>query len=188
MKTSHKLAASFGTAIVFSLSLIKPSLAGTFRYTTPTTTTLYTEEKVTVSGITFDGLFNNTVFNPFSKQEQTFSGFYKLQSGEMGSAMSIQAVQQSPTDRTSYLEAGLSSIQYLAAPEALSTVPNGFSVLPDMTTFDFMLTPASISNAPTLLSNGWRAETVPEPSGLLMILSTALLGLGYKKNSRKPAA
>lgn len=183
-KTATKTVAGFCSAVTATLALATPSLASTFRYTTPTTTTLYNEGETTVAGLTFDGTFENTVLNPFSGLEQTFSGFYRVQAGQMGEAMSIEAVQQSPTDRTGYLEAGLSSIQYLVAPEPVSSVADGFTVVAGMTSFDFRLDPAAISEAPTLLSQGWRAEKVPEPSSLLAMLGVLSLAIAQKRQKR----
>lgn len=181
MKSAYKLSSGIGSAVVGILFTAAPSLAVTFRYTTPTTTTLYTEDEVTVAGVTFDGSFDNTIFNPFSNSEQTFSGFYTLQSGTLGEAVSIQAVQQSPIDRTGYFEAGLSNIEYLAQPVPIPSDTGVFAALPDMSFYDFRLDPAPISDAPTVLSRGWEAEKVPEPGSGLVILGLAVYGSARMK-------
>ena len=70
-------------------------------------------------------------------------------------------------------------------PQPVTTVPDGFTVPPGITEFDFKFVPAAVAGAPVILSNGWVAEllsepvtkpiaeTVPEPG-----IAFALLGFG----------
>ncbi|MGF1521865.1 MAG: hypothetical protein ACFBSF_06030 [Leptolyngbyaceae cyanobacterium] len=158
------------------------AIAASFRYITPTTNTLYTEAPAVVAGIPYDGTFINTIFNPFLEAEQTFSGFYQIQTGQLGEALSLRAVQQSPTDRTELGEAGITRIEYFDVPQPVADIPGAFVVPPGLTDFDFQFVPATVAGAPVVLSQGWSAVQVPEPKSTWNMLFLGL-GLAFGANT-----
>lgn len=183
MLNPYKLMATIGTTLGVALVTMSPAVAATFRYTTLTTQTVYSEGSTVVAGTSYDGTFVNTIFNPFFGLTQTFSGFYRIQTGMLGEAVSLSAVQQSPTDRTGIGDIGITRIEYLATPQPVDTVPGAFTVPPGLTDFDFQFVPAAVAGAPVVLSQGWSAESVPESSSPLLWVGLLGLGLGLKRLS-----
>ena len=169
--------------LVFTSS--QPAFSATFRYRTAITDSLYTEGRTTIAGVTYDGTFSNSIFDPFARIFRQFSGFFSVTQGSLGTAVAVRAVQSSPEDRTSLGEEGIALIQYLADAQDVSSIPNAFIFPAGLTEFDFKFVPAPIANSPTVLSKGWSVETVPEPS---IVAALGLLGsctfLVKKKNSR----
>lgn len=189
MFNTHNLTAAIGTTLGVALVTMSPSMAATFRYTTLTTQTVYTEGPTVIAGTPYDGTFVNNIFNPFSGLAQTFSGFYRIQTGTLGEAVSLNAVQQRPTDRTDLGDIGITRIEYFATPQPVAAIPGAFTVPPGLTEFDFQFVPAAVAGAPVVLSQGWSAESVPESSSPLMWAGFVGLGLGLKGllfNATKP--
>ena len=176
MPGTYTLVTTTSAAICLVLAATPAAIAASFRYTTLTTNAIYTEGETAIAGSSYDGTFANTTFNPFSGLSQTFSGFYQVQDGKLGEAVSLIAVQKRPTDRTGLGADGTARIEYLATPQLVATVPGAFTVPPGLTEFDFKFSPAAVANAPVFLSNGWTVESVPEPNTSLLWLG--LLGLG----------
>ncbi|MGB3296553.1 MAG: hypothetical protein WBB01_26505 [Phormidesmis sp.] len=180
MLDTEKLVPTIGAAVCLVLTAASSSIAASFRYTTLTNQTTYTEGATAIAGSPYEGTFTNTIFNPFSGLAQTFSGFYQVQSGKLGEAVSLIAVQKRPTDRTGLGDDGTTRIEYLATPQSVATVPGAFTVPPGLAEFDFKFSPAVVASAPVVLSNGWVAESVPEPSTAFTLLGLLGLGLGTR--------
>lgn len=179
MLNAYTLAATVAATLGGVVMTMPPAIAASFRYTTLTTNTLYTEDPTVVAGIAYDGTFINTIFNPFLGAEQIFAGFYQIQTGQLGEALSLRAVQQNPTDRTGLGDAGITRIEYFDSLQPVVDVPGAFVVPPGLTDFDFQFVPASVAGAPVVLSQGWSAVQVPEPNLTLPILCFVGLGLAF---------
>jgi hypothetical protein len=169
--------------LVFTSS--QPAFSATFRYKTAITDTLYTEGRTTIGGVTYDGTFKNSIFDPFAQIFRQFSGFFSVSQGSLGGAVTVRAVQSSPEDRTSLGEQGIALSQYLADAQDVASIPNAVIFPAGLTEFDFKFVPAPIAKSPTVLSKGWSVETVPEPSivGVLGLLGSYMFVV--KKKTRR---
>lgn len=171
---------------ILSLKIVeaRPALSATFKYTTLSTETTFTENSISVNGTVYDGTFTNTVSSgPFQFK---FSGFFSVVSGTLGGAMSVRAVQESPIDRTMLGEEGIAQIGYLAQPQDVASVSGNIRVLPpNITQYDFIFVPAPVAaqqGEPTDLRLGWSVAQVPEPS---LTLALGLIGGGLFLKQRK---
>ena len=187
MLSAYKLATTISATLGVALIMMQSSRAASFQYTTLTTKSVYTEDPTVIAGAPYDGVFVNNIFNPFLGLEQTFFGFYRVQTGELGEAVSLRAVQQRPTNRTEFGEDGLTRIEYLATPQTVDAVPGAFAIPPGLTEFDFKFVPAAVANAPVVLSKGWTAKPTPESNNPLALVCVLGLGLGLKRASSATA-
>ena len=167
-RKSPFIAAGFALSLAFING--KPVQAATFRYTTQRSDTLYKKDKTILNGVEYDGSFINSVFNPDTNERFEASGFFSIISGSLGEAMALEAVQKSPVDQTALADLWTTQVEYLASPEAVTTVPGAVVTRPPgLTEFDFKFVPPKVTGRPTFLYKGWSSEKVPEPSALLSL-------------------
>ena len=179
-RKSTLIAASFALSLAFING--NPVQAATFRYTIAQSETLYKEDKTILNGVEYDGSFINSVFDPVTNVTNDMFGFFSIISGSLGKAMAVEAVQKSPVDRTTLGDLWTVQAEYLATPEAVTKVPGAVTQPPGLTEFDFKFVPSKASGEPTVLSKGWSAEKVPEPSAILSLgVFSGLLLLKKKK-------
>lgn len=149
--------------------------SATFRYRSGTTETTYTKDETTRDGITYDGTFVNSVFDPFAQIARQFFGLFSVTDGLLGEAVTVAAVQTRPIDRTSLGEEGIARTEYLANLQDVDLIPGAITFPPGLSKFDFKFVPAPIAGTPTILAQGWSVEKVSEPG---VIVAISFLGFG----------
>ena len=163
----------FFKSFLLALSLISihaySASSATFRYKSETTETTYTEGETTVNGVTYDGTFVNSIFDPFAMMFRRFSGFFSVTDGSLGEAVAVAAVQTNPTNRLSLGEEGIARTEYLAEPQDVASIPGAITFPSSLSEFDFKFAPAPVAETPTVLARGWSVETVSEP-GIIVAL------------------
>ncbi|MEL7039666.1 MAG: hypothetical protein AAFO04_29255 [Cyanobacteria bacterium J06592_8] len=167
---------SVSNAIATTLSALigiflapNPAQSATFIYQTATIESVYTERPTTINNITYDGIFQNSVFDPFAMRFREFSGFFVVTEGSLGGAMAVQAVQNSPVDRTTLGGSGIAEIEYFSFLQDATSVPDAVSIPPGLSEFNFQFVPASVAGTPTVISQGWFVTSVPEPITLVAL-------------------
>ena len=167
------------TSILLGLSFVcitgNSVSSATFKYTSRTTQTIYTEGKTTRDGVTYDGTFINFIFDPFAQMFRQFSGVFSITNGSLGEAVAVAAVQISPRDRLSLGEEGIARTEYLANLQDVALVPGAITFPPGLREFDFKFVPAPVAGVPTVLAQGWSVNKISEPGA---IITLGLLGMG----------
>lgn len=171
----------------WSWGMIAPqdALGATFRYQTTVTDTRLSENPTSVNGVLYDGTFENFIFDPFAMMFRRFSGLFAVETGTLGEAVSILAVQTTPTDRTSLGEAGIARIEYLAEPQDITSVPGSLVIPPGLSEFDFQFIPAPVAGQPTVVTQNWTVTQVRDPSTVIALsfLGSCLLLSQRKKTT-----
>lgn len=154
--------------------------SATFRYTSATTETIYTEGETTINGVTYDGTFINSIFDPFAMMFRQFSGLFSITDGSLGEAVAVAAVQTNPSDRTLLGEEGIARTEYLANLQDVALIPEVITLPEGLSEFDFKFIPAPVAGTPTVLARGWSVEKVSEPGAIVAIgfLGSGLLMMG----------
>lgn len=154
--------------------------SATFKYRSGTTETTYTKGEITRNGVTYDGTFINSIFDPFAMMFRQFSGVFSITNGSLGEAVAVAAVQISPIDRTLLAEEGIARTEYFANLQDVASIPGAITFPPGLREFDFKFVPAPIAGAPTVLAQGWSVSKVSEPGAIfaLAFLGSSLFKIG----------
>ena len=160
-------------SVLFGLSFVcvteHSASSATFKYTSGTTETIYIEGETTREGITYDGTFINSIFDPFAQMFRQFSGVFSIINGSLGEAVTVAAVQISPIDRLSLGEEGIARTEYLADLQDVALIPGAITFPPGLREFDFKFVPAPVAGVPTVLARGWSVNRVNEPGAIVTL-------------------
>ena len=209
-KLANQLAvAAAGAAMGLAFLNANPAQAQTlpYRYVLDSVEgyTDYTEEEVTVDGVTYDGTFVSGAVNIATNELVEVSGTFTILDGTLGGPVSLEFL------REDYREAGrdgLITLVYLPEPLGLDTLPSVISQLPadtqeglapvevvkvpddSLEAYDVLSIPAQEfafpefrdddGNPTPIIGLGWSATPVPEPSSVLGLLLVGG-GLAVKK-------
>jgi hypothetical protein len=190
-KFAQKLAiAAVGTALSLSFINANPAKAATFRYTLDIQEgfTDYTEGKISVDDVTYDGTYFTSAINPATGSLDEVVGLFNVLDGSLGEPVTLELL------RDDYRVAGrdgIITLKYLASPQALDTIPSEIAQLPEDTqeglsevkvvklpddsleTYDFLVIPSEFFAFPAfrddegkptpIVALGWSATKVTQP-------------------------